>query len=198
MIPRKVKLHREVSIVWWWFQPDLFYSQRQWQSVLCGHGYWLRTVCAAINSVLDVYPKAFYFSRDPSKSAAFFFFFLWCSQNSFQLSPSFFFNIYHRGFLGVVQPIRNKVYIRLWLISLHMQHSPHNGLRCAPASCRKSAGVIHLLPVDVSAALSPLPYIAAQEWWEETRAEMLLIVPEDDFSGESNQRAPPVSSRLQF
>lgn len=39
--------------------------------LLHSHGYWLSTFCAVTNFVLNVCSKAFYFSRDPSKSATF-------------------------------------------------------------------------------------------------------------------------------
>lgn len=70
-VTKKVKLHKEVSLMWGLFQPNPVHSHRQLQSMLYGHEYWLKALCAVINSALDVYPKAFYFSKYPSKSTAF-------------------------------------------------------------------------------------------------------------------------------
>ena len=147
------------------------HSHWQLQSMLQGHRYWLRTLCSVINSTLDVYPKGFYFSKYPRKSAVF---------PIVRMVSAEFFLLRHVSprLLGVAWLIRSKVSISLWLIPLHRRAHPILG--CAPGSCRKkSPGLIHLLPVDGPALLqllSLLPSIAAQLWWKKARAEMLVLV----------------------
>lgn len=92
--------------------------------MLQGHRYWLRTLCSVINSTLDVYPKGFYFSKYPRKSAVF---------PIVRMVSAEFFLLRHVSprLLGVAWLIRSKVSISLWLIPLHRrppQGSPHLGL----------------------------------------------------------------------
>lgn len=164
---KKVKLHKEVSLVWGLFQPTQSIHTGSYRAT----GYWLRSLCSVINSTLDVYPKAFYFSNYPRKSAVF---------PIVRMVSAEFFLLGHVSprLLGAAWLIGNKVSISLWLIPLHCRAHPTLG--CAPGSCRKkSTGLIHLLSVDSPALLqllSLLPSIAAQLWWKKARAEMLVLV----------------------
>lgn len=102
-----------------------------------------------INSVFNGKPKAFYVSRYPRKSAAF------CvvRQNSFQLNPSFSFNIYHHGLLRVAWPMPDKIYVCFGLVSLHMHIRPTTHCAVLQDPAEKRASVTRVFHVDVPALL---------------------------------------------
>ena len=192
---KKVKLHKEVSLMWGLFQPNPVHSHRQLQSMLYGHGYWLKALCAVINSALDVYPKAFYFSKYPSKSTVF----SVVQSEQFSAESLAFLTFITTAPGGCITHMKQGFHLLVSHSSPHAVLTPSCAMIQGPAE--KSTGVIHLLHVDASALLllpSLLPYIVAQIWWKETRAELLVLVAKDDFSRDFNQRGALTNRRFQF
>lgn len=193
-VTKKVKLHKEVSLMWGLFQPNPVHSHRQLQSMLYGHEYWLKALCAVINSALDVYPKAFYFSKYPSKSTAF----SVVQSEQFSAESLAFLTFITTAPRGYITHTKQGFHLPVSHSSPHAALTPTCAMLQGPAE--KNTCVIHL-HVDASALLllpSLLPYIAAQIWWKETRAEMLVLVAKDDFSWDFNQRHALTNRRFQF